>query len=193
MCYGKKYEYNIEPLESYKVIRNCSGCGGKSLYKNTNNFRVNANGNKIDIWLIYQCEKCKHTFNLTVYERVKPSEIEIDLYDKFLKNDLSLSKKYGLDKTLFSRNRVMIDDANICYKITPMSVNIVLNEEEEILQFKEGNIIVINNPYGLKVRIERIIADILKLTRMTVQRMEKSGKIVIENGNLNWRVKIYTI
>ena len=101
MCYGKKYEYNIEPLESYKVIRNCSGCGGKSLYKNTNNFRVNANGNKIDIWLIYQCEECKHTFNLTVYERVKPSEIEIDLYDKFLKNDLSLSKKYGLDKTLF--------------------------------------------------------------------------------------------
>ncbi len=75
MHYLKKIEYKIMPRKSFRVIRNCSGCGKKTHFINTERFRVNANGNKIDVWLIYQCENCKHTCNLTVYERQKPSSI----------------------------------------------------------------------------------------------------------------------
>ena len=71
MSYLKKIEYEIVPKECFKVTRNCSGCGTKTRYINTKRFRVNANGNKLDVWLIYQCEKCKHTFNLAIYERQK--------------------------------------------------------------------------------------------------------------------------
>jgi hypothetical protein len=78
MCYVRKYRYKIEPVGSYKVIRNCPGCGRKSLYYNTNQFRVNANGNKVDIWLVYQCETCKHTYHLGIYERVKPDDMKHD-------------------------------------------------------------------------------------------------------------------
>lgn len=81
MSYCKKI-YKIPPKTSYKIIRNCAGCGEKSDYINTERFRVNANGNKIDVWLIYQCEKCKYTYNLTVYERINPKLIK-EKYEKF--------------------------------------------------------------------------------------------------------------
>ena len=51
MSYLRKIEYTIIQEESFKILKNCSGCGCKAVFHNTNCFRVNANGNKIDIWL----------------------------------------------------------------------------------------------------------------------------------------------
>ncbi|MDY2783843.1 MAG: DUF1062 domain-containing protein, partial [Candidatus Pseudoruminococcus sp.] len=83
MSYSNTTEYVIIPKDSYAIIRGCAKCGSKSRFVNTNKFRVNANGSKIDIWLIYQCEKCRHTLNLTVLERVSPNEIG-ENYKRFL-------------------------------------------------------------------------------------------------------------
>lgn len=49
-----------------KIWYSCGGCRRKTEFVNTGRFRVNANGNRLDVWLIYQCERCKHTkrFNL---------------------------------------------------------------------------------------------------------------------------------
>ncbi|HAH17569.1 MAG TPA: hypothetical protein DCL29_00905 [Eubacterium sp.] len=30
-------------------------------FVNSKRFRVNANGNSVDVWLIYRCKKCKHS------------------------------------------------------------------------------------------------------------------------------------
>ncbi len=75
-------------------------------FVNTGKFRVNANGSRVDVWLIYQCEKCKHSLNLTVYERVRPSRISDEEYRLFLENDETLAVKYGNDKEFLKRNRV---------------------------------------------------------------------------------------
>ena len=71
MSYLKKMEYKIVLRDSFWVIRNCPKCGRKTYFVNTKKFRVNANGNKLDVWLIYQCEECKHTLNISIYERQK--------------------------------------------------------------------------------------------------------------------------
>ena len=51
------------------VLHRCGGCGKKQPFVNTGKFRVNANGSRLDVWLIFRCSKCKHSWNLTVYER----------------------------------------------------------------------------------------------------------------------------
>jgi len=71
MSYLKKIEYEIVLKDSFRIIRNCPKCGRKTYFQNTKKFRINANGNKLDIWLIYQCEECNHTLNLSIYERQK--------------------------------------------------------------------------------------------------------------------------
>ena len=76
---------------------------------NSQKFRVNANGNCVDVWLIYRCKKCKHSWNLTIYERKKPSKISQDEYELFMENDVELATKYGNDKYFLKRNNAEFD------------------------------------------------------------------------------------
>ena len=87
-----------------KIYHRCGGCGQKREFVNTGKFRVNANGNKVDVWLIYRCKKCKHFWNLTIYERTKPSRINADEYELFLDNDSELAMTYGNDLNFLKRN-----------------------------------------------------------------------------------------
>lgn len=96
----------VSYLNTIKIWHRCSGCGKKKHFINTGKFRVNANGNRVDVWLIYQCEKCKHTLNLTVYERKRPRQISQEEYDLFLDNDEKLAMQYGNDIGFLKRNKV---------------------------------------------------------------------------------------
>ncbi|MDE7202281.1 MAG: DUF1062 domain-containing protein, partial [Lachnospiraceae bacterium] len=107
MSYLKKIEYEIVPKDSFRVIRNCPKCSRKTYFKNTKKFRVN--GNKLDIWLIYQCEECKHTLNLSIYERQKVCSIPKEEYQCFLNNDEPFAEMHGKNVQLFRKNKATID------------------------------------------------------------------------------------
>ena len=91
-------------LDSIKVYHRCGGCGKKQAFINSGKFRVNANGNRVDVWLIYRCKKCKHSWNLAIYERMRPSKIKKDDYELFMENDYELVSKYGNDIDFLKRN-----------------------------------------------------------------------------------------
>ena len=93
--------------KEYKIIHKCARCGRKMTFISTRRFRVNANKSKLDVWLIYQCKKCRHTLNIPIYERVSPQKIPKELYEGFLDNDEELAIRYGSDAALFkSKNFV---------------------------------------------------------------------------------------
>lgn len=52
----------------------------------------------------YRCAKCKHSWNLTIYERKKPGKIPAEEYELFLENDEELALKYGNDMGFLKRN-----------------------------------------------------------------------------------------
>ncbi len=142
MSYLKKIEYEIVPKDSFRVIRNCPKCSRKIYFKNTKKFRVNANGNKLDIWLIYQCEECKHSLNLSIYERQKVFSIPKEEYQCFL--------------------------------------NFVkLHETMEYGDFEEQIVIAVNNPYQLRIRPEKQIAEILGLSRSQVKNLLEKGEMEV--------------
>ena len=87
----------------YTVIHRCGGCGKKMPFVSTRRFRVNANKNKLDVWLIYQCRRCRRTLNIPIYERTAPQKIPGELYEKFLANDEALAIQYGCDAGWFRR------------------------------------------------------------------------------------------
>lgn len=87
-----------------RVFFRCGGCGKKQKFINSYRFRVNANGKSVDVWLIYRCKKCKHSKNLTIYERTRPGKIPEELFESFMNNDMETAMKYGSDIDFLKRN-----------------------------------------------------------------------------------------
>lgn len=174
MSYSKKIEYEIVPKETFSVIRCCSGCGRKTHFQNTGKFRVNANGNKLDVWLIYQCENCKHTFNLTVYERQKAASIPREEYESFLSNSEQLANAYGRDLQFFKRNKAEVDFQNIQYHFQKLSEITAASPNEA------QTYIIIHNPCALKLRPEKQMAEVLNLSRSKVGKMMEQEEITMD-------------
>ena len=93
-----------QSCSTVRVFHRCGGCGKRQEFINSGKFRVNANGNSVDVWLIYRCKKCKHSWNLTIFERVKPGKIPQELYEHFMDNDIEIACKYGNDIDFLKRN-----------------------------------------------------------------------------------------
>lgn len=177
MSYLKKIEYEIVVKDSFFVTNNCPKCGRKTHFKNTKKFRVNANGNKLDIWLIYQCENCRHTLNLAIYERQKVSSIPKEEYKCFLGNDEQLAELYGKDMQLFQKNKVCIDLEAISYDF------VKLKETTEHSDLEKRILITIYNPYRLKIRPEKQIAAVLGLSRSQTKNFMAQEKIRLDNNS----------
>ena len=187
MSYLRKIEYKIVPDKSFSVIHNCPGCKVKTRYINTNHFRVNANGNKLDVWLIYQCEKCKHTLNLSIFERQSAGKIPQELYQKFLSNDEELANEYGRDFTFFVKKQVEVDNNNITCSFEDMKGMMVELKE---MNYKTGDLISISNPYGLKLREEKLVAMVLGISRNRVKKLIDDGEILVSRENVRLNIEI---
>lgn len=174
MSYLKKIEYEIVLKDSFWIIRNCPKCGRKTHYINTKKFRINANGNKLDIWLIYQCLECKHTLNLTIYERRKVSSIRKKEYQCFLDNDEQLADTYGKNMQLFMKNKADIDFDRLHYDF------VKLHETIESGEFGERIVITIKNPHQLKIHLEKPIAIVLGLSRTLVKSLLEREEIELK-------------
>ena len=90
--------------DQFLVYHRCGGCGKKQEVVNSGKYRVNANGKSVDVWLIYRCKKCKHSWNLTIYERTNPGKIPAELFEAFLENDQDTAMAYGRDIDFLKRN-----------------------------------------------------------------------------------------
>lgn len=169
-------DYEIVPLGAFGIIKNCAGCGRKVSYVSTGNFRINANKNQLDVWLIYQCPKCKHTFNLSVYERVRPDRIDAAEYQRFLENDADAALRCGLDRFIFAKNRAEIDWNGMAYELRAVDGE----EREGQGNCSEEKYLRVQNPWGLKIKAESIAAKLLQTSRSRVKRMAQEETLTIK-------------
>ena len=101
-------QQEVEKANGIRVFHRCGGCGKKQEFLNSGKFRVNANGNNVDVWLIYRCKKCKHSWNLTIYERTKPGKIPAELFEAFQTNDTETAAAYGRNIDFLKKNNAEI-------------------------------------------------------------------------------------
>ncbi|HCW52855.1 MAG TPA: hypothetical protein DG753_03755 [Clostridium sp.] len=175
MSYVKEYLWELVPTNVPAIRRKCPKCGEKTDYISTGKFRVNANKSSIDIWLIYQCEKCKASWNMDIYSRVKAGSLNEEEYKRFLANEEELAKEYGFDIEIHNKNKVELRIKDISYYIKKVEI---LEENSE----KDEVIIKIKCKYPCELRIDKILADNLNISRNRVKRMCEKGNIIGENN-----------
>lgn len=183
MSYLKKYQWELVPENLPIVKRNCPKCNEKSHYINSEKFRVNANKNNIDIWLIYQCEKCKSTWNMTIYERMKPYEINKYEYERFLSNDKELAREYAFNLSIYNKNKAEVILEHVNYKLIQNKLEAYYINENEL-------VIEIVCKYPIELRVDKLLSDKLGLSRSKIKNMHKKGVIFIKDNKNLLNIKV---
>ena len=108
--------WRVLPAGLPKLAKHCGKCG-HTHFISSGRFRVNANGSRIDIWLIWKCERCKATWNMDIISRVRADHINRKLYERFLANDEALALNYALDNQILNRSGAVVDMNSLIFEV----------------------------------------------------------------------------
>lgn len=173
--------WTIRPVKPPAVRRQCPGCG-KGVYESTGRFRVNANGNRLDVWLVYRCTHCGKSWNMEILDRVESGRLSEEKRLKYEENDKEEALRAACSSCLMNRNRVEALWETLEYEIEK-------SEREELMQkphriSAEGAVIVIRirNEYGLPIRLGRLLSVELGISGRKLRTLEETGKILLPEG-----------
>ncbi|MFP3962332.1 DUF1062 domain-containing protein [Actinomadura fulvescens] len=141
----------------------CVDCLSESATTGEGRFRVNANGNLLDVWLLVRCVSCGRTNKLTVHERAPVRSFDPAELDGYHANDPELVASTLLDPLLARRNRFTLDWTAAWRLATPSA----WRDEAWPVRVE----VVFDDP--VPVRPERLIAQGLGLSRNEVLRRIK--------------------
>ena len=89
--------WRVMPQGVPSVQRHCTRCAATRAFTPTQNFRVNAQQKRIDVWLIYRCSACDETWNRPILERGSVSGIGGERFERLQRNDPDLALDYAFD------------------------------------------------------------------------------------------------
>jgi hypothetical protein len=150
------------------IERHCTGCGEDRAFVCSGRFRANSNGKLADIWLIYRCESCESTYNLEVIERRPVRRIDRRVFDGAQANDPDLAAAISRDLGLLRRRKVRLS-AGDRWELDPPSLS---------KDLAEGSRTVLAFSTPLVVRIDRLLASALGISRSALSHMLESGVLV---------------
>jgi hypothetical protein len=141
----------------------CADCRSESATTGAGRFRVNANGNLLDVWLLVHCVSCDRTSKLTVHERAPVRSFDPAELDGYHANDPELVASRLLDPLLARRNRFTLDWAGAWRLDAPSAWRAEAWPAKVEVVFEDP----------VPVRPERLIAQGLGLSRNEVLRRIK--------------------
>lgn len=150
--------WTVVPVEAPRPIRHCGRCGVDRAFVSSGRFRVNGNGRRLDVWLIYRCAWCELTWNHTLHTRVAPESLGARL-DSYYNNDPELALALAFS-------------APGPWEPVPFSVEGPPVEAGEVS---------LHLPAPVPIRLERLLAQKLGLSRSAVTAMVERGRLVLDD------------
>ena len=169
--YMKDIKWTIRYDRPPAPLRYCKKCNTRQEFVSSGQFRVNAQGKYLDIWLIDKCSCCSATWNAAIYSRITPGSLPPGLLSRFHENDPSLVLKYSMDTVFLRQNGA--------------SIRLPLYHAEGEVFGLDGPAAVtlwIDNPYPLPIRVHTILKDRLHLSQRSLDLLADSGRIRCDDG-----------
>nr|WP_047575190.1 DUF1062 domain-containing protein [Methylobacterium sp. ZNC0032] len=165
----------------------CNGCGGPRPFRTSGKARLNANGRSLDAWLIYRCIDCDKTWNRPIFERRNVRDIEPRILAALQSNDPLCLQAEAFDLDALRRKAQRIDEFPEC-----SIVKDVLCEVRDWTHLE----IELMVPLPASLRLDRLLASELELSRMRLKALHDRGALRIAVGqadNLRRRVRSGTV
>ncbi|WP_188455474.1 DUF1062 domain-containing protein [Virgibacillus oceani] len=160
--------YEIVAQETPNVIRNCRNCKRSTEYFCSDKFRVNANQKIVDIWLIYKCIHCEGTWNCPILSRLNVNRIDPILHQKYMNNDKETIWHHAFQ---ISKLRKLCDAVK-------NDINYEVRKEKSESVSDEATIRICCK-YDFGLRIDKLLAEILDISRSKVSKMAKEETFLL--------------
>ena len=128
-------------------------------------FRVNAHQRRLDVWLVYKCVTCDDTWKLAVVERATPEDIGPSRLEAYHRNACHVAWDCAFDPRLLARAAGRVE-WDVPYR----------------LDAEPGGEIALALPRPVRVRLERLLADGLGVSRSQLGDWVARGVVRLEGG-----------
>ena len=168
MSIEKQVYCEIIAQETPKVIRNCHTCKKTMEFYCSEKFRVNAQQKNIDVWLIYKCVQCASTWNYPILSRVHTGSINKELHKKFMSNDREIAWIYAFQIEQLRK---------LCGGVNTDIEYLIVGEPIDV---EVGSVMIyLSSKYKFEIRFDKVLKEILGISRATLYQMADHGRIVI--------------
>lgn len=162
--------WTITPRFAPQPWLNCSRCGEVKPFQSGQAIRVNANGRRLDAWLIYKCTTCDNTWNRPILERRSVGTIDPRFLAALQANDPDLVRRLAFDVEDLRRRQERVEEfaqvlvqKHVLSQATPPARRLEIR-------------LAAPEPTGL--RADRLLATELGLARDRIRDLWEKGRLV---------------
>jgi hypothetical protein len=166
--------WRIVPLDLPRALRPCAGCGGIRPFVSSGRFRVNAQKRRLDVWLIYRCSTCAHTWNREILARVAAERVDPVALSAFLRNDSDIARCHATDRLALARAGTRIEEVAGWRVERPDGAWPAPHEGGPDIRIELAD--------AGAPRLDRLLATELGLSRTVLARSVEAGRLRIEPG-----------
>jgi hypothetical protein len=164
-----RVRWTIKPRTPPQPWRACSRCRTIKPFRCSEKFRLNANGKRLDAWLIYRCGSCDNTWNRPVLERRNHRDIDPLFLRALEVNDPQWIRRYAFDAASLRNRAEWVEEfTDVDIEKRLLSTGSRPFAELEIL-------LAVTVPTCL--RADRLLASELGLSRRRIEALIAKGRL----------------
>ncbi|MFC2251600.1 DUF1062 domain-containing protein [Labrys portucalensis] len=173
MCNLLKVRWTITPQIPPRPLRICAGCGVIRPFQCSGKARLNANGRRLDAWLIYKCPVCDKSWNRPLFERRSVRDIPPAMLAALQTNDPIWIRCQAFDLAALRSHAFHIEE---CDKIDIVRQVLDRPDVWSILHVE----LVVDLPAG--IRLDRLLTRELGLSRSRLQSLQRRERLRLGSG-----------
>ncbi|MGE6783061.1 DUF1062 domain-containing protein [Ensifer adhaerens] len=170
MSHTLTVQWTISPLTAPRPILACSRCGGHRPFVCSGKTRLNANGRRLDAWLIYRCAACDDTWNRPIFERRNVANVDANALASLQSNDPVWIRQMAFDIEGLRQCTDRIEEFVGCHvERRVMSGTTACTRLE----------IILAAPGASSLRVDRLLSTELAVSRARLTRLEAGGLLTL--------------
>jgi hypothetical protein len=166
-----RIQWTITPSTPPQPWLACNRCCDSRPFRCSEKFRLNANGKRLDAWLIYRCGSCDNTWNRPVLERRNRRDIDPAFLHALETNDPQWIRRYAFDVANLRNRTERIKE------FTDVDIGKCLLSAGPRPFAKLEILLAVSVPTSL--RTDRLLARELGLSRRRIEDLIAKGSLAV--------------
>jgi hypothetical protein len=166
-----RVQWTVTPRIAPQPWLACNRCGRPRPFRSSGKIRINANGPRLDVWLIYKCLDCDNSWNRPLFERRNIREFDPSLLHALRTNDRDYVRRVAFDVENLRRASNLVEEfAAVDVRKQTLSIASASPARIEI---------VFGVPTPSCLRVDRLLATELGVSRAKIGEMQAAGRLAL--------------